>query len=100
MEDNEEEGDDDDIYHMYPEYGDTATGEAEDEEAPSPERADDFRQAIFNAQREAETVKEKEKLERMLEDHTKKVVPKLRRWQHKARYHTGIAAMEGREWYT
>ena len=30
MEDNEEEGDDDDIYHMYPEYGDTATGEAED----------------------------------------------------------------------
>ena len=44
---------------------------AEDEEAPSPERADDFRQAIFDAQREVEAVKEKEKLERMLEDHKK-----------------------------
>lgn len=31
MEDNEEEEEDDD--DMYPEYGDTATGEAEDEEA-------------------------------------------------------------------
>src|SRR3954471_22920085 len=27
----------------------------------------------------------------------KRVVPELRRWQHKARYRTGIAAVEGRE---
>jgi hypothetical protein len=62
MEDNEEEEDDD----MYPEYGDTATGEAEaegtveaeDEEA-SDELDDDLRRAIVDAHREAESVNEK-----------------------------------------
>src|SRR5664279_2454257 len=69
MEDNEEE-EDDDNYPMFPEYGDTATGEAEDEEA-SDEPADDLRRAIVDAQRECESDKEKLKLERMLEDHKK-----------------------------
>ena len=68
MEDNEEE--DDDNYHMFPEYGDTATGEAEDQEA-SYEPADDLHRAIVDAQRECESEKEKLKLERMLEDHKK-----------------------------
>jgi hypothetical protein len=74
MKDNEEEEDDD----MYPEYGDTAmgeakdegTGEAEDEEA-SDEPADDLHRAIVDAHREAESVNEKRKLKGMLEDHKK-----------------------------
>jgi hypothetical protein len=78
MEDNEEEEDDD----MYPEYGDTATGEAEaegtgeaeDEEA-SDDPADDLRWAIVDAHREAESENEKRKLKGMLEDHKKKLYP-------------------------
>jgi hypothetical protein len=100
MEDNEEEENDD----MYPKYGDTAMGEAkdveigeaEDEEA-SDEPADDLRRAIVDAYREAESVNKKRKLKDMLEDHKKKVVSKLRRWQHKARYHTRVAVIEGRD---
>jgi hypothetical protein len=80
IEDNEEEEDDD----MYPEYGDTAmgkaeaegTGEAEDEEA-SDEPDNDLRRAIVDAHREAESANKKRKLKGMLEDHKKKVVPKL-----------------------
>jgi hypothetical protein len=78
MEDNEEEEDDD----MYPEYGDTATGEAEDEgtreaedEEASDEPADFLRWAIVDAHREAESVNEKWKLKGMLEDHKKKLYP-------------------------
>jgi hypothetical protein len=55
MEDNEEEDDD-----MYPEYGDTAMGEAEDEEtgeAKDEEALDepvvDLRRAIIDAHKEA-----------------------------------------------
>jgi hypothetical protein len=78
MEDNEEEEDDD----MYPEYGDTATGEdeaegtgeAEDEEA-SDGPDDDLRLAIVDAHREAESVNEKQKLKGMLEEHKKKLYP-------------------------
>jgi hypothetical protein len=78
MEDNEEEEDDD----MYPEYGDTAMGEAEaegteeaeDEEA-SDEPDDDLRRAIVDAHREAESVNEMGKLKGMLEDHKKKLYP-------------------------
>jgi hypothetical protein len=33
MEHNDEE-EDDDKYHMFPKYGDTATGECEDQQAP------------------------------------------------------------------
>ena len=98
MEDNEEE-EDDDNYPMFPEYGDTATGEAEDQEAPDvPD--DDLRRVIVEAQRGWESEREKLKFERMFRGSQKRVVPKLRRGQHKARYRTGIVAMEGREWYT
>ena len=49
MEDNEEE-EDDDNYPMFPEYDDTATGEAKDQEAPDvPD--DDLRRVIVDAQR-------------------------------------------------
>jgi hypothetical protein len=72
---------------MYPEYGDTAMGEAEDEETgkaedeetreakdeeASDEPADDLRRAIVDAHREVESVNEKQKLKGMLEDHKKK----------------------------
>ena len=97
MEDDEEEENDDN--YMYPEYDGNATGEDEDEEVPDePIIHDELRGVIVDAQNEVESDLEKLKLERMLEDHKKKVIPKLRRWQHKARYHTGIAAMEGGEW--
>ena len=69
MEDNEED-EDDDNYPMFPEYGDTAMGEAEDEETLD-EPADDLRRAIVDAQRECKSENEKLKLERMLEDHKK-----------------------------
>ena len=76
MEDNEEE-ENDDNYPMFPEYGDTANGESKDEETPdSPMSDDDFHQVIVDAHREA-TADEKLKLERMLADHQKIVVPKL-----------------------
>ena len=56
MEDNEEE-EDDDNYPMFPEYSDTARGEAEDEEAPDDQPMlsdDDIRQVIVDAHRETE----------------------------------------------
>ena len=75
MEDNEDE-DEDDNYPMSPEYGYTGRGEAEDEEAPEePVLDDDLRRVIVDVHREAETAKEKEKLERMLEDHKTKLYP-------------------------
>ena len=80
MEDNEEEEEDDD---MYPNYGDTATGhdedeeagEAEDEEALDEPADDDLPRAIADAHREAESANEKRKLKGMLEDHKKKLYP-------------------------
>jgi hypothetical protein len=78
MEDSEEEEGDD----MYPKYGDTAMGEAEDKETveakdeeASYEPIDDLRRAIVDAHREAESVNEKRKLKGMLEDHKKKLYP-------------------------
>ena len=76
MEDDDEEEEDDD---MYPNYGDTATGhdedeeagEAEDEEASDEPADDDLRRAIADAHRDAETENEKRKLKGMLEDHKK-----------------------------
>jgi hypothetical protein len=47
MEDNEEEEDDDNYHPMYPEHGDTATGEAEDEEATDDVPADDLRRSLL-----------------------------------------------------
>jgi hypothetical protein len=76
MENNEEEKDDDN-YPEFPEYGDTFMGEAEggaegeaDGEAHD-EPPDDLGQTIADARRECETNKEREKLDRMLEDHKK-----------------------------
>ena len=69
MEDNEEE-EDDANYPMFPEYGDTATRESEDQEA-SDVRDDDLRRFIADAQRECESEREKLKFGRMLEDHKK-----------------------------
>ena len=77
MKDNEEE-EDDDNYPMYPEYGDTARGEAEDEEAPDDQPMlsdDDICQVIVDTQRETEDPNEKLKLQRMLSQ--KIVIPKL-----------------------
>jgi hypothetical protein len=74
IEDNEEEKD----YDMYPEYGDTVTGEAEaegigeaEDEEVSDEPDDDLRHTIIDAHREAASVNEKRKLKGMLEDHKK-----------------------------
>ena len=66
MEDNEEE-EDDDNYPMFPEYGGTTMGEAEEEASDEP--ADDLGRAIVDAHNNFESEKERLKLERMLEDH-------------------------------
>ncbi|XP_071676620.1 uncharacterized protein [Lolium perenne] len=81
MEDDEEEEEDDD---MYPNYGDTATGHDEDEDAGGGDQDeeasdepvdDDLRRAIADAHRDAETENEKRKLKGMLDDHKKKLYP-------------------------
>jgi hypothetical protein len=80
MENNEEE-EDDDNYPEFPEYGDTfmeeakggAEGEAEGEAHDEP--PDDLGRTIADARRECETNKEREKLDRMLEDHKKSLYP-------------------------
>ena len=87
MEDNKAE-ENDDNYPMFHEYGDTAMEENEEEqegeEHALDEPTDDLGWAIADAKRDCESEKEKLKLERMLEDHKKIVVPKLRRWPEKA----------------
>ncbi|KAK1649464.1 hypothetical protein QYE76_067269 [Lolium multiflorum] len=81
MEDDYEEEEDDD---MYPNYGDTATGHDENEEAGGGDQDeeasdepvdDDLRRAIADAHRDAETENEKRKLKGMLDDHKKKLYP-------------------------
>ena len=59
---------------LYPEYGDTATGEAEDQEA-SDEPADDLGRAIADARRDCGTENERSKFACMLEDHNKPLYP-------------------------
>ena len=118
MEDGEEEEYDDN--YVPPEYGDAAMGGAgEDQEEPDddvPNDAatgeavedqeepddvpddDDLRRVIVDARTQCESQKEKLKFDCMhVRGSQKRVVPQLRRWQHKARYRTGIAAVEGRE---
>jgi hypothetical protein len=79
MEDNEEE--DDDNYPEFPEYGDTFMGEAEGgsegevEGEARDEPPDDHGRTIADARRECETNKEREKLDRMLEDRKKSIYP-------------------------
>src|SRR6266516_683602 len=65
MEDNEEEEDDDN--YVPPEYGDAATGEAEDQEEPDDVPDDDLRRVIVDAKRQCESEKEKLKFDHMLE---------------------------------
>jgi hypothetical protein len=102
MEDNDEE-ENDDNYPEFPKTIDTAMEdneeEEEGEERASDVPADDLGQVIVDAQIDCESEKEREKLERMLDDHKKGFVPKLRRRPEKARKHTRIAAMESREWF-
>jgi hypothetical protein len=84
MEDNEEE-EDDDNYPEFPEYCDTFMGEAEGEaeggskgEAEGEahdEPSDDLGRTIADARRECETNKEREKWDRMLEDHKNSLYP-------------------------
>ncbi len=58
---------------MFPEYGDIAMGEAEDEDALDDVPVDDLRRVIVDAQRECES--EREKFNHMLEDHKKLLYP-------------------------
>src|SRR5664279_2451616 len=58
---------------MFPEYGGTTMGEAEEEASDEP--ADDLGRAIVDAQRNCESEKERLKLECMLEDHKKLLYP-------------------------
>ena len=102
IEEDKEEGDDDNIiicgFAEYGAFDDSAMGEAEEEVAAEDEPDDDLGQAIYDAQRECESEKEKIKFERMLEDHKKLLYPTCEEGQKKVGYHTGIAAMEGKEW--
>ena len=98
MEDNEEEEDDDSYPgHGFPEYDGTTMGEEAEEEA-SDETADDLGRAIADAKRNCATKNERLKLQRMLEDHKKLLYPNSEDDKKKVGHHTGIAAMEGREW--
>jgi hypothetical protein len=85
MEDNDEE-EDDYNYPVYPEYSDTAIEENEEEEAKeraSDEPADALGRAIANAQIDCKSEKEREKLERMLDDHKKLLYPNCEDGQKK-----------------
>ena len=79
MEDYEEEEYDDN--YVPPEYGDAATGEAEDQEEaedleePDDVPDDDLRRVIVDASEKCESEKEKLKFDRMLEDHKKGLYP-------------------------
>ena len=95
MEDGEEEEDDDN--YVPPEYSDAATGEAaEDQEEPVPDD-DDLRRVIVDARDAMRKSKGEAEVRSHVRGSQKMVVPQLRRWQHKAWYRTGIAAVEGRE---
>ena len=106
MEDNEEEENDDSYHgHGFPGYDGTTMGEEaepamreEAEEEASDEPADDLGRAIADAKRNCASEKEKKKLQRMLDDHKKLLYPNCKADKKKAVNHTGIAAMEGREW--
>jgi hypothetical protein len=75
VEGEEEQWGDDDIFVEYGAFNDTAMGEAEEEVGAEEEPADDLGQTIRDAQRECESEKEKNKFDRMLEDHKKLLYP-------------------------
>ena len=86
MEDNEEDEEEDDNYPMFPEYGDSATGEAKDEEAPPEDEEaspDDLHRAIDDIRRESESNIEMLKLDRLLKDHKKLLYPNCEDGQNK-----------------
>jgi hypothetical protein len=70
----------------------------EEDVAAEDEPDDDLGQAIRDAQRECKSEKEKIKFKRMLEDHKKLLYLTAEEGQKKVGYHTGIAAMKGKEW--
>jgi hypothetical protein len=68
----------DDNYPEFPETTNTAMEDNEEEEGeewPSDVPADDFGQVIVDAHIDYESEKEREKLERMLDDHKKNLYP-------------------------
>ena len=73
LEDGKEEEYDDN--YVPPEYGDAATGEAEDQEEPDDVPDDDLRWVIVDAKRQCESKKEKMKFDLMFEDHKKGGTP-------------------------
>jgi hypothetical protein len=85
MEDGEEENDDN--YHqMFPEYGDIAMEDSEEEvgdERASVELADDLSQVISDAKRDCETEKERLQFKQMLQDHKKLLYPNCEDGQKK-----------------
>jgi hypothetical protein len=77
MEDNNEE-ENDDNYPEFPKTIGTAMEDNEEEEGKehaSDVPADDLGQVIVDAQIDCESEKEREKLERMLDDHKKNLYP-------------------------
>ena len=77
MEDGDEEENDDNC-PMFPEYGDTAVDDNEEEggeERASVEPADDLGRVISDAKRDCETEMERLKFEQMLVDHKKMLYP-------------------------
>jgi hypothetical protein len=75
MEDGEEE-ENDDYHQMFPEYGDTAMEDNEEDggdERASVELADDLSRVIYDAKRDYETEKERLQFEQMLQDYKKLV---------------------------
>ena len=73
MEENAKEEDDDENYHEFSGYGDIFMGEAEGEAHDEP--ANDLGRTIAHARRDCESEKEREKFDKMLEDHNKLLYP-------------------------
>jgi hypothetical protein len=86
MEDNDEE-ENEDNYPEFPETTDTTMEDNEEEEEgeewASDVPADDLGEVIVDAQNDCESEKEREKLERMLDDHKKNLFPNCEDGQKK-----------------
>jgi hypothetical protein len=86
MEDNDEE-ENDDNYPEFPETTDTIMEDNEEEEEAEERTSDvptdDLGQVIVDAQIDCESEKEKEKLERKLDDHKKNLYPNCEDGQKK-----------------
>ena len=80
MEDNEEDNDDDNIpdwAHLYEAgaFEDEPMHEAEENAAEEQQPPDELGQVLVDAHRDAETLKESKKFEKMFEDHRKMLHP-------------------------